>query len=189
MSHSEQRAFCEWVRDQFPDKFTGLVLDCGSLDINGNNRYLFDKGCQYFGLDICEGPNVDLIGRVHEYEQDRQANRIFSDYVEPLKFDTIISTEMLEHDEYYQASLRAMARMLKPGGLLLFTCATTGRPEHGTARTTPTDSPVTLDYYRNLESGDIAAIPGFLEHFDKYQFFVEDNHKDLCFYGWKKLSC
>ena len=30
--------------------------------------------------------------------------------------------------------------MLKPKGLLCFTCASTGRPEHETIRTTPNDS-------------------------------------------------
>lgn len=176
MSHAEQRAFCEWVKGLFPKFFAGNVhvLDCGSLDINGNNRYLFGPTVRYYGMDLVAGPNVDFVGRVHDYHGPA--------------VDCIISTEMLEHDEFYQASLRAMVRSLLPGGLLVFTCATTGRPEHGTSGTTPTDSPATLDYYRNLTDDDIAAIPGFLAAFSEYQFFVEDNHKDLCFYGIKRQS-
>jgi len=41
------------------------------------------------------------------------------------------------------------------------TCATTGRQEHGTRRTSPTDSPHTTDFYRNLTDDDFNAIPEF----------------------------
>ena len=45
--------------------------------------------------------------------------------------------------------------MTKSGGFLIFTCAITGRIEHGTDRTTPTSSPGTQsvgwDYYYNIE--------------------------------------
>ena len=47
--------------------------------------------------------------------------------------------------------------MLKPGGLFTFTCASTGRPEHGTRRTSSSVSYGTVaniedmqDYYKNL---------------------------------------
>lgn len=180
MSHAEQRQFCEWVRDRYADQFATAkcVLDCGSLDINGNNRYLFtNPNVDYCGIDIHFGANVTWQGRVHDY---------WSPYAKG--YDIVISTEMLEHDEFYQASLRRMAGpLLKDGGILVFTCATTGRPEHGTAEASPADSPSTNNYYRNLEAKDIAAIPGFLEQFETYAFYVEDTHKDLCFYGLKKL--
>jgi hypothetical protein len=42
MAHQAQQDFCNSVRQLFPDHFRGkTVLDVGSLDINGNNRYLF----------------------------------------------------------------------------------------------------------------------------------------------------
>ena len=181
MSHVEQRAFCAWVKNKFPQFFTKgtSVLDCGSLDINGNNRWLFDEPL-YWGIDIGDGPNVDQVVAIHEL-YDEWAGAAGD------PFDVVISTEMLEHDVHYQASLRAMVSCLRSGGLLVFTCATTGRAEHGTARTTPSDSPVTQNYYRNLTPEDIRAIPGFLEYFSEYQFLIEERHCDLCFYGIKEL--
>jgi SAM-dependent methyltransferase len=49
-------------------------------------------------------------------------------------FQTIVSTECFEHDPEWKASFQKIVSMLKPGGLFAFTCATTGRGEHGTRR-------------------------------------------------------
>ena len=43
MAHREQQDFISSVRDRFPEKFKGVrVLDIGTLDINGNNRFAFE---------------------------------------------------------------------------------------------------------------------------------------------------
>jgi len=136
--HREVKHFCQSVKQQHPIYFTGVdVLDCGSLDINGNNRTLFDKS-SYFGIDIVEGKNVDLITRVHRFNSSKQ-------------FDCVISTEMLEHDKYFGESLKAMYHLTKPGGLMLITAAGQGREEHGTYHHHPKDSPLTQDYYCNID--------------------------------------
>jgi SAM-dependent methyltransferase len=135
--HKEVRRFCQSIKLQHPLHFKKAdVLDCGSLDINGNNRYLFDD-CNYMGIDIVEGKNVDIVTRVHEFNTTFQ-------------FDCVISTEMLEHDEYFADSLNAMFNCTKPGGLLLITAAGHGREEHGTHEMKPQDSPLTRDYYCNI---------------------------------------
>lgn len=135
--HKEVRKFCENIKKRFPEKFKNkCILDCGSLDINGNNRYLFHGG-QYKGIDICEGKNVDVIGPVHRYQPETC-------------FDVVISTEMLEHDVNWLKSLQNMFAVLNKGGLLLFTAAGTNRPEHGTTIHHPGDSPLTHDYYQNI---------------------------------------
>lgn len=175
MAHLNQVLFCIKVKSLFPAFFhEKTVLDVGSMDINGNNRYLFDA-CVYTGLDIMKGNNVDVIKPVHEYETRKQ-------------FSTIISTEMLEHDINWAESLKAMTRLLKPGGFLLITCATTGRPEHGTKRTTPECSPATTDYYRNITEDDIRSIPGWLNQFLFYRFSVNPISHDLQFYGIKDVA-
>ena len=136
--HKEVRRFCQSIKLQFPTHFNGVdVLDCGSLDINGNNRYLFEKS-NYFGIDIVDGKNVDLVSRVHNFNASK-------------KFDCVISTEMLEHDEYFAASLNAMFNLTKPGGLMLITAAGQGREEHGTHDHHPKDSPLTHNYYHNVD--------------------------------------
>jgi SAM-dependent methyltransferase len=150
MAHKAQRKFCIRVKEQWPSYFfNGSVLDVGSLDINGNNRFLFEN-CDYLGIDIAAGPNVDKVTLAHELNLPEAS------------LDVVISTECFEHDMHYKASVENIIRMLKPGGLFLFTCATTGRKEHGTRWTTPSDSPFTSemnetwsDYYKNLTEIDI----------------------------------
>ena len=131
MAHQEQVAFCTSVKQRIPKFFSNrLVVDLGALDINGNNQYLFDD-CLYLGIDLMPGRNIDFAAKGHELSLPDES------------VDVVISTECLEHDQFYPLTLRNAVRMLKPGGLFLFTCATTGRPEHGTRRTTPADAPFT----------------------------------------------
>src|SRR5438270_2474900 len=126
MAHAQQKAFCESVKARFPDAFIGKrVLDIGSLNINGDNRFLFTD-CRYTRLDVVPGPNVDIVQKAHLHKGE---------------YDNIISTECLEHDLFWMATLGAVKSMLCSGGLFVLTCATTGRHEHGTARTTPQDAP------------------------------------------------
>lgn len=173
MSHKQQRVFCRQVRRKFRSHFNNVkVLDCGSLDINGNNRWLFSNS-DYRGIDIVKGKNVDTIGKASIV-----LKRFF-------QVDVVISTEMLEHDKEWAASLRAMYDVLKPGGLLLITCAAPGRPVHGTQDHTPGDSPGTHDYYCNISPAMFAgALPAHL--FNAYHLVHESANNDLQFYGIKK---
>lgn len=182
MAHKQQIEFCSKVKDLYPDKFKGVdVLDIGSLDVNGNNRYLF-KDYSYTGVDLAPGDNVDVVSKGHEFKSDKH-------------FDLVISTECFEHDREWRATIANCIELLKPGGLFVFTCATTGRPEHGTARSgTHWASPFTSitwgeEYYRNLTEEDIKGAfdaYGFDEIFSKYEFSVNEESKDLYFYGIKR---
>lgn len=167
--HREVKRFCESIKQQHRIYFTAVdVLDCGSLDINGNNRYLFDKS-SYFGIDIFDGKNVDLVTRIHRFKSSKQ-------------FDCVISTEMLEHDQYFGESLNAMYHLTKPGGLLLITAAGQGRGEHGTHHHHPKDSPLTQDYYCNID------VPMLLTGLDltKFSWYTISYHKtDIRFAGIK----
>ena len=76
-------------------------------------------------------------------------------------FDVILSTECFEHDPEYAESFKKICEMLKPGGLFFFTCASTGRLEHGTRRQGSLSSYGTRaqlkdmqDYYKNLTISD-----------------------------------
>jgi SAM-dependent methyltransferase len=180
MAHQEQKDWCELVKHAHPEHFIGVkVLDIGSLDINGNNRYLFDN-CDYTGIDIGEGKNVDVVCSGHLFKSDDL-------------FDVVISTECFEHDKHYAETLNNAYNLLKVGGLLLFSCAAPGRPEHGTTRTSKGDSPFTNDYYKNLSDTDIVI--AFCKDGDKAMNQLFEFHKfktrkefpqDLYFYGIKK---
>ena len=189
MSHLAQQRFCKQVKKLFPAHFKRVnVIDVGSLDINGNNRYLF-KRSHYIGIDLQAGKNVDVVGRAHEVmpnlttapgghvEWDGTDKRIAH------KFDTIISTEALEHDQYIFSTLRSVYNKLKPGGLLLITCAGDGRAEHGTTNNHPESSPFTNDYYANVSNKMFSAIlPA--DQFSIYH--LQQVNGDLQFYGIKR---
>ncbi len=184
MAHKEQRDFCLRVKEKLPEYFKNKrVLDIGSLDINGSNRDLFED-CNYLGIDVGEGKNVDLISVGHLFDGPDNF------------FDTIISTEVFEHDMYYEKTIKNVMRMLKPGGLFLFTCAAPGRPEHGTRRQGEWCAPLLLqiseewaDYYKNLDEPEVRKIGGFNETFPDCHFELNNIYleipADLYFYGIK----
>ena len=93
---------------------------------------------------------------------------------------------------FYDKSLQNIVRMLKPNGLFLFTCATKGRPEHGTIRTGTYSSPLTCqkeewkDYYMNIEWDHVTKAIDVDKIFKDYKFKVVNTHHDLQFYGIKK---
>lgn len=144
MAHKIQADYCLLTKARFPLSFKSKdVLDVGSLDINGNNRYLFED-CQYTGIDLWEGKNVDIVCSAHEFNPWKQ-------------YDTIISTEMLEHNQYWAESLENMYSLLKQWWLMIITCAWVWRPEHWTTRTSPKDAPFTNSYYRNITARDVST--------------------------------
>ena len=70
--HTEARDFTLFVKKILNDFFIGkVVLDVGSGDINGNNRFLFEN-CEYNGNDVIEANNTTLA-------QMREATRRFAD--------------------------------------------------------------------------------------------------------------
>jgi SAM-dependent methyltransferase len=180
--HDAAKRFTLHVKCLFPDFFKEkMVLDVGSGDINGTNRLLFSN-CTYHGNDVVAGPNVTIVSKTADLP-----------YKEGM-FDTIVSTECFEHDPQYEQSLKKIVSMLKDGGLFVFTCASTGRPEHGTLRTTPSESfasianiPGMSDYYKNLIYADIDAAIDVKRHFDMSRcYYNAEPYSDLYFWGIKK---
>lgn len=175
MAHREQMSFVESVKNKFPHNFvSGKVLEIGSYNINGSVRQFFDN-CVYVGLDVFPGNCVDIVCSGHLYAASDKT------------FDCCISCECFEHNPFWKETFLNMFRMLKMGGLIVFTCATTGRPEHGTKRTSPLDSLTTniedmQDYYLNLTEEDFSE---FKSMFSSYEFSTNENTHDLYFYGIK----
>ena len=177
--HAEAKHFLDWVTRVFNTKKSQKVLDVGSGDINGNNRDMFDSGAEYCGNDVAPGPNVTIVCKTSALD--------FADEA----FDTIVSSECFEHDPEYAESMKNITRMLKPGGLFAFTCASTGRPEHGTRRSESWASLATKasiqgwsDHYKNLTFADVAAAID-LSAFSSYQAYYNSKSKDLYFWGVK----
>ena len=88
MAHFEQMQFVEETKRIFPESFSGVsVLEVGSMNINGSVRMFFD-GCRYIGLDVVPGPGVDAVSPAHLFQAPEGT------------FDTIISCESMEHDQW-----------------------------------------------------------------------------------------
>jgi len=163
--HAEALAFCARVARAFPRLVeSGAALEFGARDVNGSCRRLFPH-LAWRGIDFQAGPGVDWVGLAHEY--DGPAVQV------------VCSTEMLEHDPHWADSLRTMVDHLVPGGLLFFTCATTGRAEHGTRRQRELYTP-DPDYYHNLTGAEVQGVLG--DMLEQLHLEVQDDHHDL--YGW-----
>ena len=179
--HKEAREFTLFVRRILSEFFIGkVVLDVGSGDINGNNKFLFEN-CEYNGNDVIQAPNVTIVSKTKDLP--------FKDNT----FDTIVSTECFEHDPEYKESIIKIYNMLKPNGLFCFSCASTGRPEHGTRRSNPNDSYGTIgnledmsDYYKNLTEIDLNNVLLLNTTFSVWDTYYNNDSKDLYFVGIKK---
>jgi len=179
--HKQAIDFMNFAKSIFFDYFINKrVLDVGSADINGNNRVFFEN-CDYNGNDVIGGRNVTIVSKTKDLP------------FEDSSFDTIVSTECFEHDPEYKESLLKIYKMLRPNGLLCFTCASTGRPEHGTRRTSPLDSFGTIgnfedmqDYYKNLTENDIDEVLDLNKSFSNWDLYYNSESSDLYFVGIKK---
>jgi SAM-dependent methyltransferase len=94
------------------------ALEIGSMNINGSVRPVFADIKSYTGVDLQAGAGVDCIMNGH--------NLAFRDE----SFDLVISTEMLEHDDKFWASIREMGRVLRMGGMLMVTARGNGFMPH-----------------------------------------------------------
>jgi hypothetical protein len=173
MAHPEQRIFFDFAKSLFPEYFKGTsVIEIGSLNINGTVRDFYEN-CKYLGVDVGEGKDVDLVCPGEKLD--------FADNT----FSVSVSAECFEHNPFWLETFKNMHRMASK--FVIFTCASDGRPEHGTKRTTPDDSPLTLDwsYYRNLNERDFTSNLDLSKMFKEWTFIYNKHSHDLYFWGIK----
>jgi SAM-dependent methyltransferase len=180
MAHMEQMTFISVVADFFalkePDR---RILEIGSYDLNGSVRKFFpaDQAGNYVGVDLCEGPGVDVVGFGHELSFPEES------------FDVTLSCECFEHDPHWARTFANMNRMTKADGVVAFTCASLGRLEHGTSRTevsSPGTQSIGIDYYRNLSQADFENRLPLKDMFAFHYFYYNRPSQDLYFVGLKK---
>lgn len=172
MAHLQQQQFFDRVKESYPEHFKGIsVVDFGSLDINGSLKDMF-VDCHYTGVDIRPGKNVDVVCMAHRFVG------------EPV--DTVVSGEMLEHDEHWLESLLNMYALLKDGGLMAISAAGEGRPEHGTNRTLDPLWGTSPSYYRNMTEEMFQIFKSQLSKpFRESSTEVRPDVFDIYFYGVK----
>lgn len=104
------------------DLVTGKsVVEVGSYNVNGSVRGGIEAlgPASYLGVDISEGPSVDLVANVEDLPGQF-----------PKGFDLVISTEMLEHVDSWKAAIRALVLLVAPGGALALSTRSLGFPYH-----------------------------------------------------------
>ena len=177
MAHLEVNTFVsKFISSIAPYYNQSRVLEIGSYDVNGSVRSNFKSVKEYIGVDLIPGPSVDVVMRGHQYRSDS-------------KFDIVLSIESFEHNSDWLETFKNMERLACDDGLVIFTCATKGRPEHGTYRTDPISSPGTSSesnsYYMNLTRNDFSKSFDLDSLFMAYGFYLNKVTRDLYFYGLK----
>lgn len=112
--------FLENYKEYFPHSGKKIkVLDLGSYNVNGCYRELMSDEFEYCGIDIEEGPNVDIV-----LEDAYHWKQLESD-----SYDVVLSGQAFEHIEYPWISMKELCRVLKPDGILCIIAPHTAR-EH-----------------------------------------------------------
>jgi SAM-dependent methyltransferase len=177
MAHPQQIGFIRALSKHLRGDYYGLkVIEIGSFNVNGTIRNCFSKS-DYLGVDLAAGPGVDIVcdGRLVDHPDGA--------------YQISLSCECFEHNPHWFETLLNMYRMTAPGGVVIFTCATKGRLEHGTLRTAPNESPgsqeIGWDYYLNLREEDFWRKIDFERLFQEFLFISNNKSKDLYFVGIK----
>lgn len=174
MAHAQQNRFIAFVKKIHPEYFQNIrCLEIGALDINGSVRENFQE-CDYIGIDLQIDQGVDMACKGEDFPGAANS------------YDTVISCECMEHNPAYEKTWLNMMRVMKEDGLMIMTCASPGRAQHGTSRSDPRSSPLTVqigqDYYKNLTAQDFQFVK--LDHFfSRHVFFIDYSHADLLFFG------
>lgn len=145
------RAVSDWVQSSLDKrknlegvKLTGIhVLEIGSLDINGSIKSLFSEltsnGGSFLGIDVQEGPGVDVVADASVYKSDTQ-------------FDIVVCAEVFEHTAVWPEIIKNAYSLLVDGGMFIATMAGEGRHPHSAIDENPIRS---WEYYKNVTSHDL----------------------------------
>lgn len=116
------------------------VLDLGGADVNGTVHRMLPSDAIIDVLDIDDGPGVTIIADARTYRSPS------------LRYDMVISTELLEHVDGWEAVIRTALLNIRPGGWFIGTAASVGRPEHGARGNR---KPAPGEHYANVLAGDL----------------------------------
>ncbi len=145
----------------------GKVLEIGARNINGTIRKFFCD-VDWVGLDVEPGDGVDIVADAADFDGKGE-------------FDAVICTEVLEHAERAGMIVFAAFLALKPGGVLILTCAGPNRSPHGVAGA---GKPAEGEWYQNVSAGELTE---WLEGAGFATFKVDEQQKpsDVRCVAWR----
>lgn len=123
--HAECHEFCAFAANKISrniDFKQSSMLDVGGRNVNGSIYGLF-PGVDITTIDIFEDEGVDFVA-------DFSTDDVVDQFMLREKYDICLSTEVLEHSPGWPNIVKNMILATKPGGWIVITCATTGRPPH-----------------------------------------------------------
>ena len=93
-----------------------MILDFGSMNVNGTLREFCPQGATWIGVDLAPGLDVDRVVTAGE----------------PLPFpaetfDMIVSTSVFEHDPCFWETFVELCRVTKPGGVIYINAPSNGK--------------------------------------------------------------
>ena len=144
---------------------TKRTLEIGAFDVNGGVRDLFMNDIrheEYIGIDMREGPGVDLVANSHDLLK----------YFPARSFDTIVWLETMEHDSAFWLTMGNINQLLKPNGYLMMSAPTIGYEEHRHPQ----------DYWRFTEDAFHLLLDGWkICQFDRFENEGEGKKVTLSF--------
>lgn len=146
--HDNNVTWLKSLKARFPNDFIdNRVLEVGSNE-DGWTRSFFEK-CQYIGIDLLRGNNVDIVGDVNTYNFGN------------MKFDTIVLLSVFEHDPTWQNTLKTCINLLTEDGAMIIGFGPEGNNYH------PPDPWCTVPHKEFLTElctyDDVAIVEAFFE--------------------------
>jgi SAM-dependent methyltransferase len=96
----------------------GKIVDLGAMNVNGSYRELLPADAQYVGVDLEEGPGVDVV-----------LSDVYRLPFDDGSVDLVLSGQMLEHCGQFWRVFSEIHRVLRPGGRAYLIAPSTG-PVH-----------------------------------------------------------
>jgi hypothetical protein len=129
----------DFVRHALEGLTPKRVVEIGSRDVNGGVRDLLPEGCDYTGLDISDGPGVDVVADAATWKPAR-------------KPDLVLCLEVLEHTPEWQAIVTNAASWLSKRGRLVITAACDPRAPHSAVDGGPIRGG---EHYGNIDADEL----------------------------------
>jgi len=152
--------FQEAYLDKLDDKNKKKIIEIGSLSVNSNIKDIVSTNFNYIGLDIEEGPNVDIVLE-DPYKLPFDDNSI----------DVVLSISTFEHTDFFWVTFLEILRVLKPEGLFFLNAPSNSkihRHPSDSWRFYP-DSSLSLSKWGNLKGFNCEV----LEHFTNLETGID----------------